>query len=162
MSALSIALTVESSNTSFGEESLIRSLIGQLVDSLPEWERFERYYMGSLLPSIAKMTTAPSGSVASTVSFPETDADTRAREARFLSAATQLRELLTTDEWRSLAGLVRAYRAGSILNVAAEQQAELKALDLLSSDFLQARSLWRTHADHALLSEVDFSKLMAR
>lgn len=34
------------------EESLIESLIGQLVDSLPAWEKFERYYIGSLLPGV--------------------------------------------------------------------------------------------------------------
>jgi DNA helicase-4 len=146
----------------FREESLIKSLIGQLVDSLPAWEKFERYYMGSLLPSIAKMTTTPGRSVASTVNFAESEADKRAREARFLSAATQLRERLTTDEWRSLASLVHAYRSGSVLKVAAEQQAEQEALRILDSNFLEAKLLWRDRADHALLSEDAFSEVVAR
>ena len=95
------------------EESLTKSLIGQLVDSLPAWEKFEQYYLSSLLPSVGQMTTVLSGSIASTVNFPESDADKRSREARFLSAATQLRELLTTDEWASLGRLVHEYRTGS-------------------------------------------------
>ena len=144
------------------EASLIESLIGQLVDSLPAWEKFERYYMGSLLPSIGRMATTPSRTVASTVNFSEGEAEKRSREARFLSAVTQLREQLTPDEWRSLPGLVREYRTGSGPKVAVQARAEQEALQILSRDFLKARYLWRGHADEALLSESEFSKLKTR
>lgn len=141
------------------EQSPITSLFGQLVDSLPAWERFEGYYLSSLLPSIGRMTGELSGSVASTVNFRETDEDKRLREARFVSAATQLRERLASDEWRSLGRLVREYRSGHAPTVAAQGQATQEVLDILSSDFLHARSLWRSHRDEAWVSEAEFSRL---
>lgn len=140
----------------------VRSLVGQLVESLPNWEKHASYYLGSLLPSIGKTTGALDGARASTVVFHESAAEKRSREARFLSAATQLRERLTAEEWASLAKLAHAYRTGSSIKVAADRRREDEFRQLLSHDFLAARSLWRQRPDEALLSEADLAELSAR
>lgn len=142
-------------------------LIDDLIGSLGDWDRYEKYYLTSLLPRALRGQVPPGSAIAGPIA--------------------ELHRNLTPDEWHRLPDLVADRRAGrpvvlesdreilerrELAQQQAREEEERRRLeeekrgaiqaairDAFEQDFPGSPNVWRRHPDSGLLSEDDYAEM---